>query len=196
MNTSTNRWMALALFAGGLALNAAAEARSIVCESQDRMTQYCNADTSNGVTLSVQYSKASCRQGSTWGYDRRGIWVANGCRAQFDIGDYRSSNRHDNHDKAAAALAIGLIGAAIIASKDRDDHPHRYDTSRPPPQPTYVTCASQDNRVQYCDMPLRHANVDISRQLSRSPCVFRQSWGYDRRGIWVSEGCRAEFSIY
>lgn len=113
------------------------------------------------------------------------------CVSRTTIVEYGSSNRHDNNDKAAAALAIGLIGAAIIASKDHDDHPHRYDTPRPPPpSPSYVTCSSQDNRVQYCDMPLRHAKVDISRQLSRAPCVYRQSWGYDRRGIWVSEGCR------
>lgn len=183
-------------FAAGLMASADAYAGSLVCESRDHTTSHCFADTSNGVTLSVQLSKPSCRQGSTWGTDRRGVWVSNGCRVQFETGTYRSSNRHDNGDRAVAALAIGLIGAAIINSKDRDNHDYRYDNSRPPSRQSYVTCESQDDRVQHCAMPLRNSRVDISRQLSRSPCTYTRSWGYDHRGIGVSDGCRAEFAVY
>jgi hypothetical protein len=197
----------LAIVIGLLGLTGAANARSVVCESLDRGQHYCPADTSGGVSLSVQYSKASCRQGSSWGYDNRGIWVSNGCRARFDLGEYRSSHRSDNDSAAAAALAIGLIGAAAIASKhdrdhgrDRDDRDY-YDYR---PQDRYndyggrdsVTCESRDNRYNFCGANLRHADVDIQRQISRTACRHGQNWGWNSGGIWVNDGCAAVFSIY
>jgi hypothetical protein len=186
-----------------------ATARSIVCESQSNATQYCAADTRGGVTLSVQYSHASCRQGRSWGYDNRGIWVSNGCRAQFDLGDYRGNHGSSGDSKAAAALAIGLIGAAAIASAHdrdrRDDRDYGYDY-RPGDnygydggwhQPAdHLTCESRDNRRNYCPANLRHATVDIDRHLSNAPCRFGQNWGWDRGGIWVDDGCRAVFAIH
>ena len=33
------------------------------------------------------------------------------------------------------------------------------------------------------------------RQLSRKPCVENQTWGRSRNGVWVTNGCRAEFVI-
>jgi hypothetical protein len=32
-----------------------------------------------------QRSGSRCEQGYSWGYDRRGIWVDHGCRADFAI---------------------------------------------------------------------------------------------------------------
>ena len=37
------------------------------------------------VQLLKQRSDSACRQGYSWGYDRRGIWVDHGCRADFQI---------------------------------------------------------------------------------------------------------------
>ena len=56
------------------------------CSSDDMRRHYCNADTRDGVRLVRQNSDAACRQGSTWGFDRRGIWVDRGCRAEFAVG--------------------------------------------------------------------------------------------------------------
>jgi hypothetical protein len=205
MNRHPKFFAICTLVLGLLGLAGAANARSVVCESRDRGQHYCPADTSGGVSLAVQYSKASCRQGSSWGYDNRGIWVSNGCRAQFDLGNYRGGHRSDNDSAAAAALAIGLIGAAAIASKhdndrDRDDRDH-YDYR---PHDRYndyggrgsVTCESRDNRYNFCSASLRHADVDIQRQISRTTCRQGQNWGWNAGGIWVNDGCAAVFSIY
>jgi len=40
------------------------------------------------------------------------------------------------------------------------------------------------------------AGVQLVRQISRSACIEGQTWGYARNGIWVSQGCRAEFLGY
>ena len=36
-----------------------------------------------------QISGASCVQGSSWGWDRRGVWVTRGCAGVFEVNDYR-----------------------------------------------------------------------------------------------------------
>jgi hypothetical protein len=58
----------------------------LTCSSDDMHRHYCDADTRNGVRLVRQRSDAQCRQNYSWGYDRRGIWVDRGCRADFETG--------------------------------------------------------------------------------------------------------------
>ncbi|MBL8250567.1 MAG: DUF3011 domain-containing protein [Candidatus Competibacter sp.] len=191
---------AVALAAG---LSAApARADTLVCESHDGQTNRCSADTRGGVRLVTQYSKHGCYEGDTWGYDRRGIWVSNGCRAQFRIGDpYSDNSDHDNkHAAAAAVLALGVLGAVALANRHRDDSDYRYE-----PHPNYsysgyapdqvVRCESIGDGEQHCDARIGRGRVEIQRQLSKSTCRFNSTWGYDRKGIWVNQGCRADFAV-
>lgn len=56
------------------------------CESMDGRTSECPADTRSGVQLLRQLSRTVCIEGRNWGYGRRGIWVSQGCRAEFATG--------------------------------------------------------------------------------------------------------------
>jgi hypothetical protein len=59
----------------------------VVSSSSDDMHRhYCQAETRGGVQLIKQHSDSSCRQGRSWDFDRRGIWVDHGCRADFQVG--------------------------------------------------------------------------------------------------------------
>ncbi len=58
----------------------------ITCSSQNGGRNFCRADTSRGVALINQLSSSRCIQGRTWGWDNRGIWVDQGCRAEFALG--------------------------------------------------------------------------------------------------------------
>jgi Protein of unknown function (DUF3011) len=124
----------------------------LTCSSNDGRRNYCSADTRNGVRLSRQISGSACIQGQTWGYDKRGVWVDRGCRAEFFV-----------------------MGAP----------PH------PPAQK--ITCSSNDGRRNYCSVNGR--DIRLTRQISGSPCIQGQTWGYDKHGVWVDRGCRAEFSV-
>lgn len=62
------------------------ELDEITCESISGRQRFCPADVGRGeVRLVEQLSRGSCNFGSTWGYDRRGIWVDRGCRGRFAI---------------------------------------------------------------------------------------------------------------
>jgi hypothetical protein len=58
-----------------------------------------------------------------------------------------------------------------------------------------VSCNSNKNKYNYCPVRVR-SDVELIRQRSTSACRFNTSWGYDRRGVWVNKGCRADFAVY
>jgi hypothetical protein len=55
-----------------------------------------------------------------------------------------------------------------------------------------ISCSSDDGKRHYCSAP---GPVQLVKQRSESPCRQGYSWGYDRRGIWVDHGCRADFQV-
>lgn len=57
-----------------------------------------------------------------------------------------------------------------------------------------LTCSAEGSGRHLCRADVRD-EVILIRQLSRAPCHFNSSWGYNRRGVWVDRGCRAEFEI-
>jgi hypothetical protein len=62
---------------------------TITCSSTNGRRSTCGADTSRGVTLLRELGGSRCEQGFSWGYDRRGVWVDRGCRAEFALTDDR-----------------------------------------------------------------------------------------------------------
>jgi ribosomal protein L37AE/L43A len=71
---------------GGSVVQTAAFGRSVTCESQNNGKARCPVDTSYGVQLARQISDNTCVKGSSWGFDENGIWVDDGCRAEFVLG--------------------------------------------------------------------------------------------------------------
>jgi len=136
---------------------------TIICESGNGHRHWCSADTHFGVQLSRQLSKRGCIEGRSWGYNDRGVWVDDGCRAEFILGGHHG-------------------GGGYGREHDRDRREFN------------VTCESDYGHTHNCSVDTR-GGVRITRQLSRATCTFNRTWGYDSRGIWVRDGCRAEFVV-
>jgi hypothetical protein len=64
--------------------NTAQPAR-VTCSSTPGTRQHCDANTSNGVVLARSTGEAACLLGKTWGYDDTGVWVSDGCDAEFVV---------------------------------------------------------------------------------------------------------------
>jgi len=60
----------------------------------------------------------------------------------------------------------------------------------------YFRCESNNYQINYCYAGF--GGVSLIRQLSSSPCVLGQTWGYDsyNGNVWVQNGCRADFESY
>jgi len=150
---------------------------AIECSSEGYARQRCEVPWRDA-RLERQLSDTRCVRGENWGIDRRGLWVRGGCSGRFvAIGDYGHS--HHDHDG------------------DRD----RGDVGGWRPEPSWnqrfsVTCESQDERSNFCQVDLGGAGrASLERQLSEARCVEGRTWGSNRAGVWVSQGCRGVFSI-
>lgn len=58
-----------------------------------------------------------------------------------------------------------------------------------------ITCESQGDRRETCRVPdLNQQSVRLTRRMSDAACINGRTWGTDRNEIWVTAGCRAEFT--
>jgi hypothetical protein len=225
------RIVVIALF-GLLAMQAHAQyfygpGQAFVCKSTGYRPNYCEADTRAGVRIVQQLSSSICIQGQTWGFDQRGVWVAQGCEAQFKLGghtaprivhcesrDYRQSycpvdarggvslQRQNSSSACIRGHTWGSDPAGIWVSDGcKGDFlvGGGWDRSGPPPLSVLVPgrlvrCESLNGRTARCDLDTR-GGVSLAAQISGSACSEGQTWGWDRNGIWVSSGCRADFKV-
>jgi hypothetical protein len=65
------------------ASSAVAAPVTISCSSKPGERNHCDADTSKGVVLTRSHGDAPCLLGKSWGYDTEGVWVSDGCSAEF-----------------------------------------------------------------------------------------------------------------
>lgn len=196
------------------------------CESHDGRPNQCY--TGGGrVVLERQISNAPCIEGRTWGDGRDGVWVTQGCRADFRIlrgGDWERPGydrivRCESHDgrynrctvpgRGRPQLLRQVSNAPCIEGiswgAERDSvwvsRGCRGDFSSGRTWSDYgygsrtFRCESIDNRYNECAANVR-SGVQLIRQISNAPCIQGRSWGYGRIGIWVSNGCRADFRSY
>jgi hypothetical protein len=78
---------AIALFAGrAFPQQAETPGAALLCASNAGERQTCPGDTSAGVALIKSTGAAACLLGKTWGYDNTGVWVADGCSGEFQLG--------------------------------------------------------------------------------------------------------------
>lgn len=56
-----------------------------------------------------------------------------------------------------------------------------------------LTCESYDGRWEECSTG--GGRVRLVEQLSKTPCIENRTWGRTARGVYVNDGCRAEFEI-
>lgn len=78
--------------------------RTIRCESHGYAQEYCDADTRGGVRLLRQNSGSSCIRGRSWDFDRRGIWVSDGCKGDFELGAWDRGGYRPNPIPAPSRL--------------------------------------------------------------------------------------------
>ena len=147
------------------------------CESNDKRVRQCASNSGGNVRLVRQLSGSPCIEGQSWGRERNGVWVSRGCRAEFQV----VQGRRPRWDR--------WRGGGYNDNGYGNDGYGNQGNQQP------VRCESNDGRTKRCGANIDRG-VQMTRQLSSSPCTEGQNWGWDRNGIWVSGGCRAEFGVW
>jgi len=140
---------------------------TIRCESQNNRERACPTRWRNA-TLVRQISGTPCVEGQTWGQARGGVWVTQGCRAEFIAEGGRGG-----HWNGGGGGGWGNNGGG---------------------RGQILTCDSNDHRRQRCVANVRR-DARLVRQTSRTACIEGRTWGWDRTGVWVDGGCRGEFQV-
>ena len=205
--------------------------RLVRCESNDGKNRHCAVDTGGGVRMARQLSRSACVEGSSWGVDRGGIWVTQGCRAEFVTGRGGSepadrggrgrvvrcesesgrSNLCVMNTRQGVEMVRQLSRSACIREQHwgwndrgvwvsggcRGDFQARAggdnDQQRGPAGVSgSVRCESNDGQRRHCPLDAR-GGVRLTRQLSRTDCVEGRNWRVGDAGVWVEDGCRADF---
>ena len=101
--------------------NTSSQSQIIRCESNpssDNGRKYCSANTRGGVRLSRRLGNAECIEGSSWGYDNNGVWVDNGCRAEFELHGNGRSTVTTNSTTIKSGTALSVRTNETIDSKN------------------------------------------------------------------------------
>lgn len=164
--------IALAGLAAAAALTIAAPASAqdrsqIRCESQNYRPTSCAVPGLTDARV-VQQLGGRCVEGQTWTANRQGISVNNGCRAVFEV---RVAGYGGGPGYPGGAYPGGGASNAGV-----------------------IRCESQNYRQARCPVDTR-GGVQLRQTLGNSPCRQGQTWGFDRGGVWVTNGCRAEFIV-
>jgi hypothetical protein len=175
-------WIIAVLAACGFAFASAAHAedsnggeKTVSCASDDGRRNECEADL-RGYRLRDldQASRTDCVVGRNWGYDDRGVWVTEGCRATFHFDSVRDRDHYRAYDW-----------------RDRDRDRDR-ETSAAADEKT-VRCESKDGQRANCDADLHGYRLADVKEMSHEDCDIGRNFGYDDRGVGVNRGSRGEF---
>lgn len=150
------------------------------CESQGYNYRMCQVDSGRGgsVYLVRQLSKSACIEGRSWGWNRAGVWVDQGCSGVF-----RVSRRWSG-------------GPGYGPGYDPGYGPGGWQPGPGWDQSIRVRCRSEGYNYRMCQIDTgRGSMVRIAKQLSGTPCIEGRNWGWNRAGIWVDQGCGAEFIV-
>lgn len=97
-------------------------AGSLRCDSRNNRIQRCTVRHESRVML-VDRHDGKCNQGRDWGYDRRAIWVSNGCKATFayGYGSYwpQPEKKNSNTGLIVGGVVVAAGLAALLLSKKK-----------------------------------------------------------------------------
>jgi hypothetical protein len=194
----------------------------VVCESRyDR--QECRVPAGASIRLIRQLGQEPCRLNDTYGQGPGYIWVAKGCRGDFEVVTAGGGGGHGTSRVVCASSLNTRRQCAIPpGAQARLDRQISEVQSRMNQNwgvgPDYVwvtrgcsgefevtgagggagvrrvVCESRTAPRVVCPVVGATA-VRLVQQLSTNPCRLNQSFGVGLGHIWVSSGCRGEFEV-
>jgi hypothetical protein len=140
----------------------------LTCESQSTGREECPIPQGAQVRLVRQISQSPCRLNDTYGTGQGYVWVAKGCRAEFEV------------TVPGVAPATGPVTGPITGGG--------YGTT------SRVVCQSVGNAQRECPIP-EGASVRMVKQVTTAACREGETWGTGATFVWVNRGCGAEFEV-
>ena len=183
--------MGAGLFVGGWGTSWAQDV--IRCGSMNGGYASCPTPWRGAILLEKE-SRSSCQPGRDWGFDHGQIWVDNGCRALFQRAG-RSGGEGWVYRRDEAPLRPPP--SHYVPNRPEPSHGWNGGPGKPPSaRARTVQCGSVDKAYRFCPAGIEAGQqVVLEHNQSDKRCKWARDWGVQGDGIWVSNGCRAVFSI-
>lgn len=141
---------------------------AVDCQSRNYSFQRCNVPWRDA-RLVRQLSDTTCIRGQNWGIDRGGLWVDRGCGGRFIPG------------RGGGGPDYGGGGWQPGPGWDQ-----RFS----------FNCNSEGYGYRFCGVDVGGGGrVYLERQTSGTACIEGRTWGWNRAGVWVNQGCAGIFTI-
>lgn len=112
---TTKNWVQLTLILAAFVIFIPrGAAQTFSCSSDDGKRHYCPAQ--GPAQLVKQRSDSPCRQGYSWGTDKRGVWVDHGCRADFAAVRRRLQRQSIWRARSGSVVLLGRYAPALLPS--------------------------------------------------------------------------------
>jgi hypothetical protein len=197
----------------------------ITCESRGTGREECPIPGGTQIRLVRQLSQNPCRLNDTYGRGAGYVWVAEGCRGEFEVsrpgsgagGTTQISCESAGRYRQECAIPPGAsvrLARQLSAAPCQLDRTYGvgdrsiwvsngcrglFDVSRagyPGGGGNVARVACFSQRTERRECRVPGASrVRLARQVSTNPCTLNQSYGIGVGHIWVSNGCRGEFDV-
>jgi len=211
----------LPLLAAFVLMGASAFGQSVFTCSSDDMGQHaCRVGPNQGIRFLRQRSQSACIEGQSYGIARDGVWVTNGCRADFQVlqnGNYNDGqynrqgtwndrrehdydddrqypqarrHHHDDDDNVNGQYNGAYNRGGYVSSGQPIQYLGRYDDGK-------STCSSQPGTGPiFCQSGGPFRDAYIVKQNGQNECVRGQNWDVGpNHGLWIADGCSGQWKI-
>ncbi|MGB7737959.1 MAG: DUF3011 domain-containing protein [Steroidobacteraceae bacterium] len=190
------------------------------CASVDMKYRECQLPVNGRAVLVQRLSDARCVEGQSWGQRGDRVWVANGCRARFEVtrtgwggGTNVVDCNSDGGRYRECAIGAGYFGRLLRDNSNgrcrenstwgtrngviwvTDGCRGRFEKVRGNAggnSQNFFDCRSPDGRYQECSIG-RGNSARIVREYSSGRCRPGATWGIRDDVVWVTNGCMAQF---
>lgn len=151
--------------------------QTVRCESNSGREQFCAAPNTGGVRVVREISNAPCVAGQSFRYTREGVYVRNGCRAEFA---YRPAGGGGGGWGGSGDGWGGSGGSG-------GNWGNSGGTAR-------IGCTSSNGRENFCRID-NDGRARVVQQVGQVRCVEGQNWRVESGGIRVRGNCSAIFEV-
>jgi hypothetical protein len=190
------------------------------CASVDMKYRECQLPVSGRAVLVKRLSDARCVEGQGWGQRGDRVWVANGCRARFEVtrtgwgggtnvvdcnsdgGRYRECaigagyfgrlQRDNSNGRCRENSTWGTRNGVIWVTDGCRGRFEKVRGNGSGNSQSLFDCRSPDGRYQECSIG-RGNSARIVREYSSGRCRPGATWGIRDDLVWVTNGCMAQF---
>jgi len=154
-----------------------------------------------GARIVSQKLMGTCKPNETWGYASNYVWTEKMCIADFEVtygsqnnGSYTQNGTYPNGTYPNGTIRSGTLGTRVVScGAERANNGNGNGNGNA--NGNGNGRRNGRGRTVTCNAGGRIASVRLVRADNGNRCRQGNTWGWNGREIWTSNGCRGDFEV-